>query len=689
FFAVIPISPTRPQDTYRRIDPLPNSNMELMPRVDCYYFTGFVLFSTVSRSGIEGHIIYLGFQGNHFIPYITQMSTSKTPPLQPASSSKRKRKYSNWDTQKTGGLSSRQVSYRASMLAKRNGAVSSNATLHVHLPACASSQQSCVSLPASVSSRQSYVPSPACVSSQQSSVPMPACVSSRQSHVPLPACVSSQQSHVPLPVCVSSRQSSVPSPACASSQQSHVPSPACASSQQSHVPLPACVSTQQSHVPLPACASSRQSPVPLPAYASSQQLPVPLRACASSRQSPVPLPACASSRQSHIPSPACASSRQSPVPLPVCASSQQSPVPSPACTSSQQSPVPLPACASSQQSHVPLPSCTSSRQSPVPLPACAPSQQSHVPSPACVSSQQSPVPLPACPSSRQSHVPLPACTSSQQSQTPIKSPSYIHSRDCNLVCQYCGSYFWHGERVISFSTKRPVKFIRCCKGAISDPVAEESCSGSTLTKQRLSSEQGSGESVQQSGTKDKIESGRSELADIQFEVSTEIQNNILPYVNKLRDHQNRGQNAVLFDGQDRLVKVVSFVSSLLDNITKPILIIASSSALLLWEMEFFKWSKLIKVVTYRGNKDIRAAIRGSKFQVLLSSPDSVVEDMETLEHIKWELLVIDECQCPAISTHLKKFQMLLADMRLLTVSGEPMVCFSFRLSPNGSTIKRR
>ncbi|XP_076915006.1 chromodomain helicase hrp1-like [Bidens hawaiensis] len=146
---------------------------------------------------------------------------------------------------------------------------------------------------------------------------------------------------------------------------------------------------------------------------------------------------------------------------------------------------------------------------------------------------------------------------------------------------------------------------------------------------------------------------------------------IFLYVNKLRDHWNRGQNAVFFDGQERLVKVVSFVSSLVDNMKKPILIMAaSSSALLLWQMEFAKWSKPVNVVIYKGNKDTRAAIRGSEFQVLLSSPDAVVEDMESLDHIKWEVLVIDECQCPVILTHLNKIQMLIADMKLLTVTGE-------------------
>ncbi|KAF5823615.1 putative DNA helicase chromatin remodeling SNF2 family [Helianthus annuus] len=122
--------------------------------------------------------------------------------------------------------------------------------------------------------------------------------------------------------------------------------------------------------------------------------------------------------------------------------------------------------------------------------------------------------------------------------------------------------------------------------------------------------------------------------------------------------------------QDWLAKVVSFVSSLLDDIKKPILIIASSSAVSLWEIEFSKWSKSVKVVTYKGTKDIQSAIKDLDCQVLLSSPDAIFEDMDMFIHIKWELLVLDECQRAVFSTHFTKFQMLMADMKLLTVTGE-------------------
>ena len=96
-----------------------------------------------------------------------------------------------------------------------------------------------------------------------------------------------------------------------------------------------------------------------------------------------------------------------------------------------------------------------------------------------------------------------------------------------------------------------------------------------------------------------------------------------PYVNKLRDYWFKRQNAVIFDGQvnscyiyslnkhisllkssqqkeylqDRLHKVIFFVLSLLDNARKPILILAASNTLSMWEAGFLKWSKLTNVVT--------------------------------------------------------------------------------------------
>ena len=86
--------------------------------------------------------------------------------------------------------------------------------------------------------------------------------------------------------------------------------------------------------------------------------------------------------------------------------------------------------------------------------------------------------------------------------------------------------------------------------------------------------------------------------------------------------------------QERLLKAVIFVLSLLDNVRRPILIIAATRALSEWEAEFSKWSRFTNVVTYKGSEYVRAAIRNLEFydenesitfQVLLSSPDVIVE----------------------------------------------------------------
>ncbi|CAI9268087.1 unnamed protein product [Lactuca saligna] len=168
-----------------------------------------------------------------------------------------------------------------------------------------------------------------------------------------------------------------------------------------------------------------------------------------------------------------------------------------------------------------------------------------------------------------------------------------------------------------------------------------------------------------------------ELAEFQLKVSSEVHD----HVNKLCDYWKKGQNSVFFDGQDRITKVVFFVLSLLEKVKQPILILTASRCLSLWESEFSKWSNStnVVVITYKENKDVRDAIRSSqfytengsiKFQVILSSPDAIVEDFEKLDHIKWELIVIDECQRPIISKHFKEIKMLVSDMKLLTITSE-------------------
>ncbi|URE01325.1 SNF2 family N-terminal domain [Musa troglodytarum] len=57
------------------------------------------------------------------------------------------------------------------------------------------------------------------------------------------------------------------------------------------------------------------------------------------------------------------------------------------------------------------------------------------------------------------------------------------------------------------------------------------------------------------------------------------------------------------------------------------------------------------------------------FQVLLSHPDAILEDFETLECIAWEALLVDECQNSRVSKHLKLLKRLSSSFRLLLLSG--------------------
>lgn len=86
--------------------------------------------------------------------------------------------------------------------------------------------------------------------------------------------------------------------------------------------------------------------------------------------------------------------------------------------------------------------------------------------------------------------------------------------------------------------------------------------------------------------------------------------------------------------QDRFVKVIHLVSSLVTHVSRPFLIISPYASLPSWEAEFAHVDASINVVVYGGNADARNIIRslevyeeGSQvmLQVLLSSAEAVAE----------------------------------------------------------------
>ncbi|CAN6458268.1 unnamed protein product [Victoria cruziana] len=144
--------------------------------------------------------------------------------------------------------------------------------------------------------------------------------------------------------------------------------------------------------------------------------------------------------------------------------------------------------------------------------------------------------------------------------------------------------------------------------------------------------------------------------------------------NKLYEYWHRGQNAVIIDDQERIARATMFISLLVSRVSRPFLILSPSSAFAAWESEIMRVEPHIDLVVYNGCKNVRDMIRGLEFyeetgcimfQVLLSTPDAVAEDMEFLECIGWESIIVDQCHSSKLSKLFKKISLLNTDFRLL------------------------
>ncbi|XP_017976902.1 PREDICTED: uncharacterized protein LOC18597975 isoform X4 [Theobroma cacao] len=178
----------------------------------------------------------------------------------------------------------------------------------------------------------------------------------------------------------------------------------------------------------------------------------------------------------------------------------------------------------------------------------------------------------------------------------------------------------------------------------------------------------------------------SELSQLSFGGSPGEYDRYLSYVNKLLAHWNKCQNAVVYDDQvdqERVIKVILFVLSLQFTARKPILIISKSTALSVWESEFLRVASSANIIVYKGSKDVRSSIRSLEFynesssimfEILLSSSDVVAEDLDMLKAVEWGAVVIDECQSSRMSRYFEQIKRLIADMRLLLVSGQIKDC---------------
>ncbi|KAK9691485.1 hypothetical protein RND81_09G199800 [Saponaria officinalis] len=150
-------------------------------------------------------------------------------------------------------------------------------------------------------------------------------------------------------------------------------------------------------------------------------------------------------------------------------------------------------------------------------------------------------------------------------------------------------------------------------------------------------------------------------------------------VNKLREFNQKRHNVLLLEEEDRVMKVIYFISSILSSACRPFLIIAPCESLAFWEAEFLRFTSSINVVVYGGNIVSRKMIRSLEFyqeggelmlQVLLSSVEDISEDLKEIKGMEWEAVIIDDCQKHSILEKSVCIKTLVTDWKLLLFNAQ-------------------
>ncbi|XP_039052333.1 helicase protein MOM1-like [Hibiscus syriacus] len=163
----------------------------------------------------------------------------------------------------------------------------------------------------------------------------------------------------------------------------------------------------------------------------------------------------------------------------------------------------------------------------------------------------------------------------------------------------------------------------------------------------------------------------------------------LDAVSKLCSYWRKGWNAIIFDDQvcllkniviqERISNVISSILAFSSEISRPFLIITSSASQYSWDEEFLHLAPSVDVVVYSGSKEIRDSIRNlefydeggcTMFQVLITSPEVISEDLKVLDCIVWEVIIVDEYQRPRIGSCFEQIKLLTASKRLLIISSQ-------------------
>ncbi|PZC74582.1 hypothetical protein B5X24_HaOG207634 [Helicoverpa armigera] len=144
----------------------------------------------------------------------------------------------------------------------------------------------------------------------------------------------------------------------------------------------------------------------------------------------------------------------------------------------------------------------------------------------------------------------------------------------------------------------------------------------------------------------------------------------------------RGLNGILADemGLGKTVQTIALLAHLAQERGDwgPHLVVAPTSVVLNWEMEFKKWCPAFKILTYYGTIKERKMKRvgwtkANSFHVCITSYKLVVQDHQSFRRKRWKYLILDEAQ-NIKNFKSQRWQMLLnfQTERRLLLTGTPL-----------------